>query len=621
MRTEAGRAFPWSVAALATLLGAGCIEQSPSSSAEQARPPEAPLQSPATRRDEATLQCDGYDVYKKIFWGDLHTHTSFSVDAYSFRTRNTPQDAYAFARGATLRIAEADPTSSGPDVQLPLGRRLDFNAVTDHSEWLPTGYGCGADRDGGAYSPDSAYYSSSTCQYYRSERLTFPTAFLTHAQLCGDSSTGTPECAVELRSAWQAIQQAAEDAYVPCQFTTFNGYEWTYSQSGASMHRNVIFANHNVPFIPYTALDYDTPVALWTALDQGCQADAGCHALTIPHNTNESKGLAFDLPADGGPGAIAQMVHYQRLAEIHQHKGNSECYYDPDAGYTDPLCQFEIVTGTSTYMPMSYLRQGLEKGLLQQADDGTNPLALGFVGATDNHNGMPGAVLETNWSGHVGNLDNTPDKRLSGEAVNYNPGGLTGVWAEQNTRGNIFAALRRREVFATSGPRIPVRFYQTWSSTDFCAGNLSDGGTGSFPANIIDSGGVPMGGTMSPNPGSDKPYFVVSAAKDVVNLAQIQIIKADVVGGQLRERVHDIPLPGPQGYSTTAPCITWRDEEYVAGAPAFYYARVLQVPTPRWTSYDCDRLGAAAPAECAQGGKFREQIQERAWTSPIWSAP
>jgi hypothetical protein len=306
---------------------------------------------------------------------------------------------------------------------------------------------------------------------------------------------------------------------------------------------------------------------------------------------------------------IAQARHYQRLVEIHQHKGNSECAYNPGAGYTlDPLCQFEQLDG-NTPPPQSYVRQGLTKGLVIQDTTGINPFRLGIVGATDNHNGMSGAVLETIWDGHVGDNDNTPMKRLL-NLPDHNPGGITGVWAEQNTRASIFAALQRREVFGTSGPRIRVRLYQTWDSTNYC--------TATFPQNIITAGGVPMGGALSTNPGVGAPYLVVSAVKDLVDLARIDIVKVDIVNGQARERVFSLPLGVGQ---TSTACLTWQDPEYVAGAPAFYYARVLQAPTPRWSTYDCERLGALAPAGCDPGGNLRQMIQERAWTSPIWSHP
>lgn len=590
---------------LAALFGAGCTLEAPSAS-----PPETPpAESSAPTIGVATQAlCSDYNSFKNVYWGDLHTHTSYSVDAYSFRTRNTPQDAHAFARGAPKQIAAGDPNGAGPTVQLNAGRLLDFNAVTDHSEWLPTGFGCGAATDGTPYDPASPYYGSSACQYYRSDQLTFPGSFLTQVPICGNSPTGTVACTTELRSAWQAEQQAANQAYLPCTYTTLNGYEWTSSQDGATLHRNVIFSSDVVPELPYSALDYTDPGQLWTALDQGCLASAGCEALTIPHNTNQSNGLAFDLPGDAGPDVIAQAGRYQRLVEIHQHKGNSECAYNPDAGYSvDPLCQFEQLSNDAS--PQSFVRQGLTKGLTIQDSTGTNPFRLGIVGATDNHNGMSGAVSEANWNGHVGNNDNTPLKRLR-NTPDENPGGITGVWAEQNTRPSIFAALKRREVFGTSGPRIKVRLYQTWSSTNFC--------TATYPQNLINAGGVPMGGTMSANPGAGQPYFVVSAVKDLVDLASIDIIKVDILNGQPRERVISFPLTGAQ--ASTA-CLSWQDPEFVAGAPAFYYARVVQAATPRWSSYDCDELGALAPAGCEAGGQFREPIQERAWTSPIWSLP
>jgi hypothetical protein len=590
---------------LAALLGAGCTLEASEQAGTAPPSEEAPSSEPGAPALGVATQalCTDYNAYKNAYWGDLHTHTSYSVDAYSFRTRNTPQDAHEFARGAVKQIAAGDLNNPGPNAQLPQGRLLDFNVVTDHSEWLPTSFGCVED-------PASPYYNSAACQYFRSDQLTFPGSFLTQRPICnGDSPTGTPACTAELRSAWQAEQQAANQAYVPCTYTTFNGYEWTSSPDGVTLHRNVIFSSDVVPDVPYDAYNFPDVARLWTALDNGCLASEGCEALTIPHNTNLSNGLAFDLPLSAGVDVIAQARHYQRLVEIHQHKGNSECAYNPAAGYTlDPLCQFEQLNGNAP-PPQSYVRQGLTKGLITQDTTGINPFRLGIVGATDNHNGMPGAVQEAAWDGHVGNNDNTPMKRLTA-MPDQNPGGITGVWAEQNTRASIFAALQRREVFGTSGPRIKVRLYQTWSSTNYC--------TATFPQNIITAGGVPMGGTLSANPGIGAPYFVVSAVKDLVDLARIDIIKVDIVNGQARERVIPFPLAGGQ---TSTACLTWQDPEYVAGAPAFYYARVLQAPTPRWSAYDCERLGALAPAGCEPGGELREMIQERAWTSPIWSHP
>jgi hypothetical protein len=592
----------------AALLGAGCTLEAPGAS-----PSETPSSEPGAPTTGVATQalCSDYNAYKNVYWGDLHTHTSYSVDAYSFRTRNTPQDAHAFARGAPKQIAAGDTSNPGPTVQLTAGRLLDFNAVTDHSEWLPTSFGCGATTSGVPYDPNSPYYNSVACQYYRSDNLTFTGSFLTQVPICGNSPNGTADCTTELRSAWQAEQQAANQAYVPCTYTTFNGYEWTSSQDGNVLHRNVIFSSDVVPTLPYTSLDYTAPDQLWTALDQGCLASAGCEALTIPHNTNQSNGVTFDLPGNAGPEIMEQAGRYQRLVEIHQHKGNSECYApdagtNPDAG-PDSVCNFEHLANNAP--PQAYVRAGLTKGLTTQATTGTNPFRLGIVGATDNHNGMSGAISEATWNGHVGNNDNTASKRLLSFA-DHNPGGITGVWAEENTRPSLFAALKRREVFASSGPRIKVRMFQTWSSTNFC--------TASYPQNIITAGGVPMGGTLSANPGSGNPYFVVSAVKDLIDLARIDIIKVDIINGQPRERVIPFTLTGAQ---TSTACLTWQDPEYVAGAPSFYYARVLQAATPRWSAYDCEQLGALAPAGCEPGGSLRQPIQERAWTSPIWALP
>jgi hypothetical protein len=329
-----------------------------------------------------------------------------------------------------------------------------------------------------------------------------------------------------------------------------------------------------------------------------------------------SQGGAFDIP-DGGENLA---VKYQKLVEIFQHKGGSECFYDPDAAAPEVACKFEYLGGvTEPNLAASYVRTGLKQGIKTLAATGTNPLEMGIVGATDDHNGTPGNTNESTWPGHSGRLDDTPTKRLSeddggvGVDVGHNPGGLTGVWAEENTRESIFAALSRRETFATSGTRILVRFYQTYGTANPCSDS-------SFPAQVVAGGGVPMGGTFGTSTAADgsaaPPSFVVSAWKDVADLARIDIIKAWVDGaGDVQQTIirNDVT-------SGSASCVFWTDPDFEAG-PAFYYARVLEVPTPRWSTFDCTAAPDVNPTECAAGGTLNVQIQERAWTSPIWYRP
>jgi hypothetical protein len=380
--------------------------------------------------------------------------------------------------------------------------------------------------------------------------------------------------------------------------------------NGATLHQNVIFGSEHVPDAPFDSVEYSQPTELWTALAQGCTSAAGCEVLTIPHNPNLSQGMAFALPA--GVDALTQMNHYQRLAEIHQHKGNSEC--SAGAGQTDPTCAFEHIPASETPKPevaQNFVRHALATGITTYATAGVDPLQLGIVGATDDHNGIPGFVREDTWQGHVGDVDDTPAGRLAHGTKN--PGGITGVWAVQNTREDIFAALYRRETFATSGPRIAVRFYQAWGASEYC--------TGAFPGNVLADGGVAMGSTMLAPPSTGAtPRFVVSALKDEADLAEVDIIKGAYIGGALQEHVYRFT---PQSAGTTwsggSACLTWTDPTFDASGPAFYYVRVLQVPTPRWSHYDCQRVPNAAG--CGPGGTLDVNIQERAWTSPIWWLP
>jgi hypothetical protein len=533
-------------------------------------------------------------------------HTSFSLDAFSWSTRNTPLDAYAFARGKTLQVSGASPDGGGP--LTTIDRPLDFLAVTDHSEWLADTYGCGTDLAGVPYDPASPYFDSGTCATVRSTNPADQDAVFANQEGLSDELCEAGGCGLVALSAWQLEQQAAAATYVPCTFTTFVAYEWTYEAAGAA-HKNVVFATDQVPSAPLDSRSYPVPLSLWQGLESQCLADAGCVALTIPHNSNQSNGIAFDVPDGGG----ALMAKYQKLVEVFQHKGNSECFYDPDGGTTDRDCDFEYAGGVNqTNDPGSYVRTGLEQGLVSVAAGQGNPLQMGIVGGTDDHNGTPGNTRETTWPGHMGREDDTSEKRVSTGAndVFRNPGGLTGVWAEENTRDAIFAALARRETFATSGTRMLVRFYQTWQPTDPCSDP-------SFPSQIVAGGGVPMGGAFGASSGGAAgPWLVVSAWKDAADLARVDIIKAWVdAGGQVQETVVSTPTA-----SGAHACVFWQDASFVPG-PTLYYARVLEVPTPRWSVGDCAVAGASNPAQCADGGALNVMIQERAWTSPIWYQP
>jgi len=579
-----------------------------------------------------TGQCPGYDPNKNVYWGNLHQHTGYSADAYLFGTRATPTDAYLYAKGGPA----VDPKQKGP-----LKRPLDFLAITDHSEWLMVTHGCTVD-------PQSGYYNSNDCGLVRSPKVVDEDAVfaelgtLRKNLLTNDAAAAT----MQEQSAWQDIIKAANTAYEPCAFTSLVAYEWTDTRPVTDMatmtmtnvtnHRNVIFTNDHVPQAPLDSVDFPKPPDLWTALDAQCTAAMGCDVVTIPHNTNLSAGVSL-VVWDPSAKGIAQQEHYQVSAEIYQHKGASECYYDPATGYNDADCQFEQRYGGKAVNlgPQSFVRTGIGTGLgyAAQNPSGGNPLKLGIVGATDDHNGAPGNVDDATYVGHAGKGDDLPLSRLTKSPENGS-GAITGAWAEQNTRESIFAAIKRRETFATSGPRISVRFYQTKDGTA-CADPA-------FPKKIIDAqDAVPMGGTIGPSAvGGSAPTFALTAWPDatpqhlgdgtmgVAGFARVQIIKvrAHMKAG-VQVIVEDPPNALP-AFPAMGGCVTWQDPSFDPTEYAAYYVRAIQVPTFRWSHYACQTVMQNNPntwmtlvPNCAPGGTLDVTEDERAWTSPIFFEP
>ncbi len=577
-------------------------------------PPDAPLAAAAA---DAAPPCADFNPAHNLYWGDLHTHTALSADAYEWGNRNMPHDAYRYASDPTAKTQLAAAGQPNPGPLVSIDRALDFDAVTDHSEWLGTTWGCGQNVDGTPFDPSSPFYSSTQCQTYRGDMNGTINKIISDASAvigfeCNGGKEGSASCASFTASAFQVERQAAHDAYQRCKFSPLVAYEYTRAVNGATLHQNVIFASENVPDVPFDAAEYPLPADLWNALHANCTPAMGCEVLTIPHNSNMSQGSAFVVPA--GVDAQAQMNEYQRLVEIHQHKGNSEC--PAGSGAFDPTCDFEHLSTAQTptpELPANFVRHAIATGIATYGTSGVNPLQIGIVGATDDHNGMPGSVMEDQWMGHAGDKDYLPVDRLNNEPF-HNPGGITGVWATQNTREDIFAALYRRETFATSGPRMAVRFYQVWSAADFC--------NGGFPQNVLAAGGVAMGSTMLAAPAAGtKPQLVVSALKDADDLAEVDIIKGMDVGGTFTEKVQRFtPATPGSTWTNGSVCLGWTDDGFDASGPAYYYVRVLQVPTYRWSHYDCVAAGSAV-AGCGSGGTLDVQIQERAWTSPIWWLP
>lgn len=631
-----------------------------------------PTVTPTPTRTPTPEPCGDYNPLRNPYVGELHVHTAYSFDSILAGVSAGPRDMYEFARGEPLALPPFAPGYAERTTQLR--RPLDFAAATDHAEFFGEFRVCTI--------PGYAGYDSDFCRRYRDQITVsqdasllrppggpLPQVFIdiglkllqpapTRFPLCG---AGAADCIAEASLVWDDTRAAAEEYYERCTFTTFVAYEWTGNPAGANIHRNVIFRNDLVPALPTSYIEAPKPQQLWTALDQQClQGLAGCDVLSIPHSSNFSAGLMFQpTNANGSPLTQADAAFraaIEPLVEIHQHKGNSECKVgvltnDEDCGFEtyekvgildDPVPGIAVP-------PLSFVRNGLKEGLRQDELIGANPFQFGFVGAGDSHNATAGATNEADYrvTGHVGGLDWEPRRLLRflpASGMESNGGGLAIVWAEENSREAIFDALKRREVYATSGTRPTLRFFGGWEiPADACdAGN---------PVAVADQSGVPMGGTLvAPPPAATAPQFFVAAQQDPgapdepgMPLERIQIVKGwvdaggnaqekvfDVAGGDLAADV-DVATCATSGSGYASLCTVWTDPEFVAGQRAFYYARVFENPVCRWSTQLCNELGvdcsnpASVPADyaecCSAVIADQKVIQERAWSSPIWYRP
>ena len=618
-------------------------------------------------RTETRAPCSSFNVLRTPYFGETHSHTGLSIDAVIGDDRSGPREAYTFAKGGVIDLPPYD--ASGKATRTATLRRpLDFAAVTDHAEGFDLDYIC---KTSGVTGHDSTQ-----CTAIRADAgnvipgytphsffdILLPTVFSLNPQP-PDFCKNTPGlCPSSASVIWTEEQDAAEAFYdrsAACGFTTFVAYEWSGTPNAANLHRNVIFRNENVTPLPISYIEQSTAQGLWAQLQKQClDAGTGCDVLAIPHNSNLSNGLMFEAAnSDGSPLSATDAstrAAFEPLVEVIQHKGDSEC--KTGVGTTDELCGFEKVTRTvlfqagggdpnQVFPPLSFIRNGLKQGLLTEQSIGVNPFKLGFVGATDTHNATPGQVDEDNWQGHIGTQDGSPAYRMStiGQAPNIqnNPGGLAAVWAEENSRDALFAAMRRREVYATSGTRPIVRAFAGKVAGSICSG-------ASFAATGYQKG-VPMGGELGPVAGNGSPGFAVLAMKDPgttdapgTPLQRIQIVKGWIDdSGQAQEKVFDITKKPNNGATvdtatcqTSGPgadslCAVWKDPKFKANQRAFYYARVVENPTCRWSTHVCNDAHvdcsnpAAVPADFAEccDAAIPKTIQERAWTSPFWYEP
>ena len=594
----------------------------------------------------------GRNFPTQVFWGDTHLHTGMSMDAGAFGARLGPEDAYRFARGEEL--------TSSTGLQVKLSRPLDFLVVADHSDnmgFFPR-----------LFAGEPAMLADPTGKrWYEMIQAGGQEAVKVAVEVIVAFSQNTfPPALASLpgspayRSAWEETIEAAQKYNDPGRFTAFIGYEWTSNTGGNNLHRVLIYrdgADKAAVMEPYTTLaplGSDNPRDLWRWM-QGYQDKTGGQLLAIAHNGNLSNGIMFPLVESftGNPVDLAYAetrARWEPLYEATQIKGDGEAH--PFLSPNDEFADYETwdqgnldlsVPKQNDMLQYEYARSALQLGLQVEQKLGVNPYKFGMIGSTDSHTGLATAEEENFFGKHSGAepsperykhpMAEVGDKRYEGWAMVSS--GYAAVWATENTRKAIFDAMMRKETYATTGPRMLVRFFGGWDFTPADAQNR-------LPGAIGYTKGVPMGGDLRNAPAGKAPTFLVAALKDPLsgNLDHIQIVKGWVdAGGERQEKVYDVAwsgdrIPGTDGklppvgntvdvanatWTNTigAPELikVWKDPDFDPNLRAVYYIRVLEIPTPRWTAYEAKRFGVTMPSEVPM------ITQERAYTSPIWYTP
>lgn len=592
----------------------------------------------------------GRNFPTRPLFGDTHLHTSFSMDAGAFGARLGPADAYRFAKGEEVMASSGQPAK--------LSRPLDFLVVSDHSDNMgffpqllagnpamlsdPTGRRW-YDMIQSGHGADAAIEI-----IVAFSQGTFPAALA--------SLPGTPA----YESAWRETIKAAEEANDPGRFTAFIGYEWTSNTGGNNLHRNVIFRDGSAraslvePFTVVQPLGSDNPRDLWKWME-AYESKTGGSVLAIAHNGNLSNGRMFPIIESFTGKPIDReyaetRAKWERLYEATQIKGDGETH--PYLSPNDEFANFErwdkgnldlSELKKPEMLEYEYARSALKLGLKLESELGVNPYKFGMIGSTDAHTGLA-AVEEDNFFGKTSSSEPSPDRAnhpfvKTEKAVimgwETTASGYAAVWASENTREAIFDAMQRRETYATTGPRMLVRFFGGYDFTPADANTRS-------PAVIGYTKGVPMGGDLEAAPAGKVPSFLVAALKDPIgaNLDRYQIVKGWVdAKGEMQEKVYDVAWSGDRkpGADGKVPSVgstvdvanatwtntigapeliaVWTDPDFDPTQRAFYYGRVLEIPTPRWTAYDAEYFNVKMAPEVPM------QMQERAYTSPIWYSP
>ncbi|MHC4415580.1 MAG: DUF3604 domain-containing protein [Planctomycetota bacterium] len=594
----------------------------------------------------------GRNFPTRVYWGDTHLHTRMSMDAGAFGARLGPQDAYRFARGVEL--------TSSTGLRVKLSRPLDFLVVSDHSDnmgFFPR-----------LFAGDPEFLADPTGKrWYEMIQEGGQTAVQVAVEvIVAFSQDKFPEALTSLpgsaayRSAWEETIEAAEMYNDPGRFTAFIGYEWTSNTGGNNLHRVVIYRDGAAKagvMEPYTTLrpaGSDNPRDLWHWM-QTYENKTGGQVLALAHNGNLSNGIMFPI-LDTFTGrrfdrAYAETrAQWEPLYEVTQIKGDGEAhrFLSP----TDEFADYETwdkgnldlsAPKKNDMLQYEYARTALQIGLQLERQLGVNPYKFGMVGSTDSHTGLATAEEENFFGKHSGSepsperwehpMAQVGDKKYEGWSMVGS--GYAAVWATENTREALFDAMMRRETYATTGPRMLVRFFGGW---EFAAPDAMN----RLPAAVGYTKGVPMGADLPPGPARKAPTFLVAALKDPLsgNLDRIQIVKGWVDDdGERHERIYDVAWSGdrkpdrqgklpPVGNTVDVANATWTntigapelitvwtDPDFDPSVPAVYYARVLEIPTPRWTAYEAYRYGITMPSEVPM------ITQERAYTSPIWYTP
>lgn len=581
---------------------------------------------------------------RRVYWGDTHLHTSNSFDAYPFGNETVgPAEAYRFARGEAV-------VSAGLGQKVRLRRPLDWLVVSDHAEYLGMTKALFEGSEALRAHPVGAELYGLVQEGKRIEAV----MVIGNSIAEGEELFDDPAVKTNIWSRFTAIADAHDD---PGRFTAFIGFEWTSMPgTGDNLHRVVVYrdgADRAATVLPFSAFDSEDPEALWAWM-AGYADRTGGDLLAIPHNGNTSNGLMFaETTLSGAPldaDYARRRARWEPLVEVTQIKGDGEAH--PVLSPNDEFADFETwdrgnITANTPKEPWmlrhEYARSALQLGLQLEQRIGANPYRFGMVGSTDAHTGLATADDDNFWGKMSANEpapDRVAQRMYGGKAFDVpnritTASGYTGVWALENTRESLFEAMRRREVYATTGPRMTVRFFGGWAFTEAHARGPDLAAAGYAL-------GVPMGANLPARTGNGAPSFLVSALMDPdgATLDRVQLVKGWIdEGGAVRERVVDLAWAGerragpdgklpPVGDTVNLASATWTndigaarlvaswtDDDFQSDRPAFYYVRVLEIPTPRWTTVDAARFGVARPEDVPAS------LQQRAYTSPIWYAP